>query len=64
MLHIKEMKEEKKMVNFRVSEALAEDLREASEILEIPQSQIVREAVKEKVAAIKAARMTPQVETV
>lgn len=32
---------------------MADDLKEVAERLDIPQSQIVREAVKEKVASLK-----------
>jgi hypothetical protein len=47
------MKQPKKLVNFRINEDLAEDLKEVSDQLEIPQSQIVRDGVKEKVGALK-----------
>jgi predicted DNA-binding protein len=57
-----QIKPEKKFFNFRISESLADDLREVSDELEIPQSQIVREAVKEKVAALKDARVPQPVE--
>ena len=47
------MKPEKKLVNVRMSETLAEDLRETSERLEMGQSQFIREAVREKIAVVK-----------
>jgi len=47
------MKQQKKLVNFRINEDLAEDLKEVSDRLEIPQSQIVRDGLKEKVGALK-----------
>lgn len=47
------MKAEKKLVNVRMSETLAEDLRETSERLEIGQSQFIRDAVREKIAVVK-----------
>lgn len=48
------MKQDKKLVNFRISESLADELREVAEHKDIPQSQIVRDAVKEKVRELKA----------
>ncbi|HEX8267456.1 MAG TPA: hypothetical protein VF596_18800 [Pyrinomonadaceae bacterium] len=40
-------------INTRVSPQVADDLREVAEALEIPASQIIRQAVKEKIAEIK-----------
>jgi predicted DNA-binding protein len=42
------MSQKDKLLNFRVSEEFSERLNKASEILDIPYSQIVREAVNEK----------------
>lgn len=42
-------KEPKKLVNFRVTETLAEELKELSYRLDIPQSQIARAALTQKV---------------
>ena len=53
------MKQEKKLVNFRISESLAADLKEASDRLEIPQSQIAREALKEKIATLSEPEPQP-----
>lgn len=47
------MKAEKKLVNVRMSETLAEDLKEVSERLEMGQSQFIRDAVREKIATVK-----------
>lgn len=47
------MKQEKKLVNVRMSETLAEALREESERLEIGQSQFIRDAVREKITVLK-----------
>lgn len=47
------MNDEKILVNFRIRETDADELRAAAKFLDIPQSQIIREAVKEKVAEIK-----------
>lgn len=47
------MKADKKLINFRIPENLADDLKEVSDGLDVPQSQIVRDAVKEKVAELK-----------
>lgn len=47
------MKDEKKLVNVRMSETLAEDLKEVSEKLEMGQSQFIRDAVREKIAVEK-----------
>lgn len=55
-LTTKNMKQDKKLVNVRMSETLAEDLKEISEDLEIGQSQFIRDAVREKIAALKAER--------
>jgi len=55
---------EKKLVNVRMSESLADDLREVSANLEIGQSQFIRDAVREKIAAIRSAQQRfDQVET-
>lgn len=49
------MKQAKKLVNIRMSETLAEALREESERLEIGQSQFVRDAIRDKIARLKRA---------
>lgn len=56
------MKQEKKLVNFRISEALAEELKEAAEIKEVPQSHIVRDAIKKEVKAVKAEAQEAEME--
>ncbi len=53
MLGTTHMNDEKILVNFRIRETDADELRAAAKFLDIPQSQIIREAVKEKVAEIK-----------
>lgn len=50
MHYANDMKAEKKLVNVRMSEALAEDLRQTSEQLEMGQSQFIREAVRDRIA--------------
>ena len=55
VLTVLNMKQEKKMVNFRISEELAEDLKNVAEQLEIPQSQIARAALKQKVSELRGA---------
>lgn len=50
------MKDEKKLVNVRMSETLAEDLKEEAEKLEIGQSQFIRDAVREKIATVRQKR--------
>jgi Arc/MetJ-type ribon-helix-helix transcriptional regulator len=47
------MKPDKKLINFRIPEPLADDLKEVSDGLDMSQSQIVRDAVREKVAELK-----------
>lgn len=47
------MKTDKKMINFRIPENLADDLKEVSDALDVPQSQLVRDAVRDKVAEVK-----------
>jgi len=42
------MSQKDKLLNFRVSEDFSERLNRAAQILHIPYSQIVREAVNEK----------------
>lgn len=46
------MKKPKKIVNFRVTEVLAADLKEVSERLDISQAEIARAALSEKVAEL------------
>lgn len=58
------MKQDKKLVNFRISETLAEELKEVSEAYELPQSQVVRDAVREKVAEMKRKLSAPVTEEV
>jgi predicted DNA-binding protein len=54
------MKEDKKLVNVRMSESLAEDLKEISEELEIGQSQFVRDAIRDKIAAVRQQRQSAE----
>lgn len=44
------MKTQKRQANFRLPETLLDELREVAEQTDRPQSEIVREAVKEKIA--------------
>lgn len=46
---------EKKLINVRMSETLADELKDVCEQREIGQSQFIRDAIREKIAAIKAA---------
>lgn len=48
------MKTIKKQANFRLPEPLLEELREIAERADKPQSEIVREAVKDKIAELTA----------
>lgn len=49
-----DMKGEKVQLNFRIPEELAERLREVSDARSVPQSWVVREAIREKVVALEA----------
>jgi len=48
------MSQKKILLNLRVSEEFNERLARASEVLDIPYSQIVREAVSEKLDVLEA----------
>lgn len=58
------MKDEKKLVNVRMSETLAEDLKEISEQLEIGQSQFIRDAVRERIALLRQQQQEAEAVTV
>lgn len=46
------MAQKEKMLNLRVTEDLIEQLNRASAVLDVPYAQLVREAVKEKLAEL------------
>jgi predicted DNA-binding protein len=58
------MKTAKKLTNVRLSDDLIQDLKEVSEQTELSQSQIIREAIKEKVAALKETLNEPDLAVV
>lgn len=50
------MKTKTELYNFRASSDLIKDLKKASKRLDVPASQIIREAVKDKLKELKDAK--------
>lgn len=53
MLHTKNMSKKTTSVNVRLREGERQELDDIAEVLDVPTSQIVREAVREQVAKLK-----------
>ena len=50
------MKRKSKMLNIRISKTLKSELFRVAEALDVPASQIIREAVRQKILKMRAGR--------